>query len=73
MEIKHWHGATATNAMTHIAVAGALDEKTVCCALAAAAKTPHAQGFFFGETLGVKWDRLHRAGPSNMLLTDLAL
>ena len=58
--------------MTHIAVAGALDE-TVCCALAAAAKTLHDQGFFFGETLGVKGDRLHRAGPSNMLLTDLAL
>jgi hypothetical protein len=57
--------------MTHIAVAGALDEKTVCCALAA--KTLHDQGFFFGETLGVKWDRLYRAGPSNMLLTDLAL
>jgi quercetin dioxygenase-like cupin family protein len=26
---KHWHGATATNAMTHIAVAEALDGKSV--------------------------------------------
>ena len=30
-------------------------------------KAPHDQGFFFGETLGVKWGRLHRAGPSIML------
>ena len=26
---KHWHGATATTAMTHIAIAEALDGKTV--------------------------------------------
>ena len=26
---KHWHGATATNAMTHIAIQEALDGKTV--------------------------------------------
>lgn len=26
---KHWHGATATNAMTHIAIAEALDGKVV--------------------------------------------
>jgi quercetin dioxygenase-like cupin family protein len=26
---KHWHGATATSAMTHIAIAEALDGKTV--------------------------------------------
>src|SRR5262245_14847640 len=26
---KHWHGATATTAMTHIAIAEALDEKNV--------------------------------------------
>jgi len=26
---KHWHGATATTSMTHIAVAEALDGKTV--------------------------------------------
>ena len=26
---KHWHGATATTAMTHIAIAEALDDKTV--------------------------------------------
>jgi quercetin dioxygenase-like cupin family protein len=26
---KHWHGATATTAMSHIAIAEALDGKTV--------------------------------------------
>jgi quercetin dioxygenase-like cupin family protein len=26
---KHWHGATATSPMTHIAIAEALDGKTV--------------------------------------------
>jgi 4-carboxymuconolactone decarboxylase len=26
---KHWHGATATTAMTHIAIAEALDGKSV--------------------------------------------
>lgn len=26
---KHWHGATATNAMTHIAIQERLDGKTV--------------------------------------------
>ena len=26
---KHWHGATATTAMTHIAISEALDGKTV--------------------------------------------
>jgi quercetin dioxygenase-like cupin family protein len=26
---KHWHGATATTGMTHIAIAEALDGKTV--------------------------------------------
>jgi quercetin dioxygenase-like cupin family protein len=26
--VKHWHGATATTAMTHIAIAEALDGKT---------------------------------------------
>jgi quercetin dioxygenase-like cupin family protein len=26
---KHWHGATATTAMTHIAIAESLDDKTV--------------------------------------------
>jgi quercetin dioxygenase-like cupin family protein len=27
--VKHWHGATATNGMTHIAITEALDGKTV--------------------------------------------
>jgi len=27
--VKHWHGATATTAMTHIAIAEALEGKTV--------------------------------------------
>ncbi|MNI86259.1 hypothetical protein D3C73_1433370 [compost metagenome] len=27
--IKHWHGATATTAMTHIAIAEVLDGKVV--------------------------------------------
>ena len=27
--VKHWHGATATTAMTHIAIAEALDGKSV--------------------------------------------
>ncbi len=27
--VKHWHGATATTAMTHLAVSGVLDGKTV--------------------------------------------
>ncbi len=27
--VKHWHGATATTAMTHIAIAEALDGKVV--------------------------------------------
>ena len=27
--IRHWHGATATQGMTHIAIAEALDGKTV--------------------------------------------
>lgn len=26
---KHWHGATATTAMTHIAIQGALDAKNL--------------------------------------------
>jgi len=26
---KHWHGATSTNAMTHIAIAEALEGKSV--------------------------------------------
>jgi quercetin dioxygenase-like cupin family protein len=28
---KHWHGATATTAMTHIAIQEQLDGKTVNC------------------------------------------
>ena len=28
-DVKHWHGATATNAMTHIAVAEKLDDSSV--------------------------------------------
>ncbi|MFJ4114961.1 cupin domain-containing protein [Pseudomonas psychrophila] len=28
-DVKHWHGATATTAMTHIAIAEVLDEKVV--------------------------------------------
>ena len=27
--VKHWHGATATTAMTHIAIAEVQDEKVV--------------------------------------------
>jgi quercetin dioxygenase-like cupin family protein len=27
--VKHWHGATATNGMSHIAFSEALDGKTV--------------------------------------------
>jgi quercetin dioxygenase-like cupin family protein len=27
--VKHWHGATPTNGMSHIAIAEALDDKTV--------------------------------------------
>jgi quercetin dioxygenase-like cupin family protein len=27
--VKHWHGATPTNGMSHIAIAEALDGKTV--------------------------------------------
>ena len=27
--VKHWHGATATQGMTHIAISEALDGKTV--------------------------------------------
>ncbi|KPW94155.1 MULTISPECIES: (R)-mandelonitrile lyase [Pseudomonas syringae group] len=28
-DVKHWHGATATTAMTHIAIAEVLDDKVV--------------------------------------------
>ena len=28
-QVKHWHGASPTTAMTHIAITGAINEKNV--------------------------------------------